>query len=63
MVPFSVLATEEPDLIGDFTRPFVLPLTRGKHQDLKSISPQTLVDLLEGRFQHLVENFTVVDCR
>jgi len=56
-------STEEPDLIGDFTRPFVLPLTRGKHQDLKSISPQTLVDLLDGRFQHLVENFTVVDCR
>ena len=57
------LATEEPDLIGDFTRPFALPLINGKHQDLKCITPQTLVDLMDGKFQSYVENFTIVDCR
>ena len=57
------VATEEPDLIGDFTRPFALPLTAGKHQDLKCITPQTLVDLMNGKFKNHVENFTIVDCR
>jgi len=56
-------STEEPDLIGDFTRPFALPLTAGKHQDLKCITPQTVVDLINGKFNNYVENFTIVDCR
>ena len=56
-------ATEEPDLIGDFTRPFALPLTAGKHQDLKCITPQTLVELIDGKYDHLVEKYTIVDCR
>jgi len=56
-------STEEPDLIGDFTRPFVLPLVAGKHQDLKCITPQTLYDLMNGKFKNHVENFTIVDCR
>lgn len=59
----SIIATEEPDLIGDFTRPFALPLTAGKHQDLKCITPQTLVDLIDGKFRNHVEKFTIVDCR
>ncbi|XP_057381883.1 M-phase inducer phosphatase 2-like isoform X1 [Daphnia carinata] len=56
-------STEEPDLIGDFTRPFALPLTAGKHQDLKCITPQTLVDLINGKFQDYVEKYTIIDCR
>lgn len=60
---FRIAATEEPDLIGDFTRSFALPLTQGKHRDLKCITPQTLVDLLEGRYQHFIEKFTIIDCR
>nr|CAH0105318.1 unnamed protein product [Daphnia galeata] len=56
-------STEEPDLIGDFTRPFALPLTTGKHQDLKCITPQTLVDLISGKFRDHVEKYTIVDCR
>lgn len=36
-------AEEHPNLIGDFSRPFSLPvITGGKHQDLKSISPDTV---------------------
>lgn len=60
---FCLAATEEPDLIGDFTRPFALPLTAGKHQDLKCITPQTLVDLISGKFRDHVEKYTIVDCR
>ena len=32
----------EEDLIGDFTRPYCLPRTDCKHNDLKSISSQTV---------------------
>ncbi len=60
---FCLAATEEPDLIGDFTKPFALPLTPGKHQDLKCITPQTLVDLIGGKYSDHVENYTIVDCR
>jgi hypothetical protein len=36
-------AEEHPNLIGDFSRPFSLPvISGGKHQDLKSISPDTV---------------------
>ncbi|XP_061727103.1 M-phase inducer phosphatase 1-like isoform X2 [Cydia pomonella] len=51
-----------PDLIGDFSQPFALPLTRGNHSDLKSISCDTLAGLLRGDFQN-VPDFQVIDCR
>ena len=35
----------------------------GKHQDLKYISPETVVALLTGKFSHIVEKFVIVDCR
>lgn len=35
-------SNDEEDLIGDFTKPYCLPLMASKHQDLKSISPQTV---------------------
>lgn len=40
-------SSNEPDLIGDFSRNFSLPLTNGKHQDLKAITPQTLAKLMQ----------------
>ncbi|XP_063545312.1 M-phase inducer phosphatase 2-like isoform X2 [Cydia strobilella] len=51
-----------PDLIGDFSQPFALPLTRGNHSDLKSISCDTLAGLMRGDFQNVTE-FQVIDCR
>lgn len=56
-------SSDEPDLIGDFSKQFCLPLTAGKHPDLKSVSPSTLALLVKGHFQHIVENFKIVDCR
>jgi len=56
-------ATQIPDLIGDFSKPFILPLMEGRHQDLKTISADTLASLLNGNFNEEVESYTIVDCR
>jgi rhodanese-related sulfurtransferase len=54
---------EEQDLIGDFSKPFCLPLIPGKHQDLKSITPETVAKLLRNEYSHIVEKFLIIDCR
>lgn len=58
------VSSSNENFIGDFSKPFVLPLLTGaKHQDLKSISCHVLANLINGQYSHLVETFTVVDCR
>ena len=37
------------DLIGDFSRGHSLETVVGKHQDLKSISPNTVADIISGK--------------
>lgn len=63
----SALARSEsndgPDLIGDFSKPFILPLVSGRHSDLKSISSDTVAKLLSGEFAESVANYTIIDCR
>lgn len=54
---------QEPDLIGDFSMAHALPLMNGKHQDLKSISPETLVDLMNGHYSEIIDGYAIVDCR
>lgn len=56
-------STQIPDLIGDFSKPFILPLMEGRHQDLKTISADTLASLMNGNFNDEVESYTVIDCR
>lgn len=56
-------SSSEPNLIGDFSRPFCLPLIEGRHTDLKSISADTLRKLLLGEFDDKVASFKVIDCR
>lgn len=51
------------DLIGDFTKPFLLSTVNGKHQDLKYITPEIMVAALNGQFSHLIERLIVIDCR
>lgn len=58
-----IAASSEPDLIGDFSKPFCLPLTDGRHSDLKSISAQTMAKLLNGEYKSSVNSFKVIDCR
>lgn len=53
----------EPDLIGDFSKTFCLPLTQSRHQDLKSITPATLAKLIRGDFNTNIASYKVIDCR
>lgn len=56
-------SSTEPDLIGDFSKGFSLPLTISRHQDLKAITPHTLSRLIHGEFNDSVASFKVIDCR
>lgn len=56
-------SNSDPTLIGDFSKPFCLPIIEGKHTDLKSISADTMAALLRGEFSDSVASFKVIDCR
>ncbi|KAF7653956.1 hypothetical protein LDENG_00076620 [Lucifuga dentata] len=51
------------ELIGDFTKPYVLPTVEGKHQDLKYITSEMMMAALSGQFSHVVDRVIVIDCR
>lgn len=53
----------EESFIGDHSKPYALPLVKGRGSDLKLISPDTLCDLLKGKFSDEVDCYTVFDCR
>ncbi|XP_015199366.2 M-phase inducer phosphatase 2 [Lepisosteus oculatus] len=59
----KLLDSDVKELIGDFTKPFVLPTVEGKHQDLKYITSDMMMAALKGEFNHLVEQILVIDCR
>ncbi|XP_008064748.1 M-phase inducer phosphatase 2 isoform X2 [Carlito syrichta] len=59
----SILGSDHRQLIGDYSKAFLLQTVDGKHQDLKYISPETMVALLTGKFSNIVEKFVIVDCR
>lgn len=56
-------SSTEPDLIGDFSKNYSLPLVKGRHPDLKSITPATLAMLMRGEFRNTIASFKVIDCR
>ncbi|XP_034487680.1 M-phase inducer phosphatase isoform X2 [Drosophila innubila] len=53
----------EPELIGDFSKTYALPLMEGRHRDLKSISSDTVARLLKGEFDQQVASYRIIDCR
>ncbi|XP_007958174.1 M-phase inducer phosphatase 2 [Orycteropus afer afer] len=59
----NILDSDHRELIGDYSKAFLLQTVDGKHQDLKYISPETMVALLTGKFSSIVEKFVIVDCR
>ncbi|KAK9883870.1 hypothetical protein WA026_004810 [Henosepilachna vigintioctopunctata] len=59
----AVQRSAEEELIGDFSRTYSLPLTQGRHQDLKSITSHTLARLMKGEFDDVVASYKVIDCR
>jgi hypothetical protein len=49
---------------ADFCYELCLPImSKVKHSDLKSISPETMKRLLSGEFDHSVASYKVIDCR
>ncbi|KAM3912614.1 uncharacterized protein RB166_018095 [Leptodactylus fuscus] len=54
---------ESDDLIGDFSKPYSLPVEKGNHQDLKYITCHTLAHLLGGGYIDDVQMYHMVDCR
>ncbi|XP_052866735.1 M-phase inducer phosphatase-like [Anopheles cruzii] len=56
-------SSSEPDLIGDFSKSYILPLMDGQHRDLKAISGETMARLVRGEFQQKVASFKIIDCR
>nr|XP_030703321.1 M-phase inducer phosphatase 2 isoform X1 [Globicephala melas] len=59
----NIRDSDHRELIGDYSKAFLLQTVDGKHQDLKYISPETMVALLTGKFSNIVERFVIVDCR
>lgn len=53
----------DSDLTGDFSKPCVLPLESGGHEDLKSITSDTLAALIRGEFVDRINSYKIVDCR
>ncbi|XP_048249801.1 M-phase inducer phosphatase-like [Haliotis rufescens] len=51
------------DLIGDGSKICNLPTITGRHKDLKSVSPLTVSQLLEGKFDDVISGYQIIDCR
>jgi len=52
------------NLIGDRSRQHILPvIPSNKHQDLHCISPETLVDVLNGKYNEQIDECVVIDSR
>ncbi|XP_017097189.3 cdc25-like protein phosphatase twine [Drosophila bipectinata] len=59
---------DEPELIGDLSRPCALPclLSGTRHRDLKTISSDTLARLMQGDFAEQLGSkggYQIIDCR
>ncbi|KAL4222740.1 M-phase inducer phosphatase 1 [Mactra antiquata] len=59
----AVERLESRDLIADGSRDYILPTIPGKHSDLKSITSETMVDVINGKYDKEMDKVTIVDCR
>lgn len=51
-------------LVGDLSRKHTLPILRySKHRDLASISGDTLVELIEGKYTQQIDEYSILDAR
>jgi hypothetical protein len=50
-------------MIADGSRGYVLPTVTGKHHDLKSITPTTLADVINGEYNDVINSYRIIDCR
>ncbi|XP_071166151.1 M-phase inducer phosphatase 1-like [Mytilus edulis] len=56
-------ALDRDDLIADGTGHYTLPTVQGKHSDLKSISSETMKNILVGKYDGIINSYCVIDCR
>lgn len=59
----SELASSDPNLIGDCSKPYILPLKLGRNPDLKTIECHTLAKLMRGEYKNAVSSYSIIDCR
>jgi rhodanese-related sulfurtransferase len=59
----AVEQLETRDLVADGSRDYTLPTIPGKHSDLASITPETMADVVMGKYNDRFGKVTVVDCR
>ncbi|NWW81707.1 MPIP2 phosphatase, partial [Climacteris rufus] len=59
----QLLASDDRELVGDFSKAYLLPTVEGKDPSLKYISPGTLAAVLTGHFSSCIDSSVVVDCR
>ncbi|KAE8595584.1 hypothetical protein XENTR_v10015806 [Xenopus tropicalis] len=59
----SMLDNDQVSLIGDFSKVFLFPTVSGRHQELKYITPELMVLILNGRFDPFIERCVIIDCR
>lgn len=54
---------DDKTLIGDKSKQYCLPICSSKHPDLKGITPDTLADLLDGKYKNVVDEYFIIDSR
>ncbi|KAH3863665.1 hypothetical protein DPMN_026654 [Dreissena polymorpha] len=59
----AIETLELDDKVADGSRDYALPTIPGRHQDLRSISPEVMANVVSGRFTHVFSDVTIVDCR
>ncbi|CAC5358544.1 unnamed protein product [Mytilus coruscus] len=53
----------EETYIADGSRPHCLPIVAGQHRDLKSITTNTMKDILNGKYKDGISSCRIIDCR
>lgn len=56
-------STQDSEMVGDYSRGYCLPTIPGRHPDLKSITSETLDNIIHGKFDHKIKNAVIIDCR
>lgn len=63
-IPTDVIEKlESDDIIADGSRDYTFPTVPGKHGDLKSISAETMAEVVRGKYDNTFEEITIIDCR
>ncbi|XP_072269158.1 M-phase inducer phosphatase 1 [Pyxicephalus adspersus] len=59
----TIFDNDQKDLIGDFSKVFLFPTVSGRHQELRYITPEMMVKVLNGHYNPFIERCVIIDCR